>query len=323
MPAWFTNLLNELQDKAMFALIGRNIIYNVSWEDPRIDCELLDLTADDTILMLTSGGCNVLDMLLEGPKRIVAADLNPRQSALLSLKIVAIQHLPHEQFFQLFALSNVALWKDVYPRVLRQHLPEPAREFWDAAGVRFFKSVLWGGASGFAAWLMLNIAKMLGLGGLIAGESHPHARLPLRPLPQRPPPAHVARRGAPLRDAGGAAGRLRQVRQPRDGTGKHDELHPPHLVPAHRRAREPGARRQPQSPRACVLLACAACTAPAQLHLFNGNIVRLACDNLFERTHIARDNYFYHGYMYGQYTRECCPRYLKPENYEFLKVRRP
>jgi len=170
MPAWFTHMLNDLQDKAMFALIGRNIIYNVSWEDPRIDCEVLDLGADDTILMLTSGGCNVLDMLLEGPKRIVAADLNPRQSALLSLKIVAIQHLSHEQFFQLFAKSNLALWKDVYPRVLREHLPQPAREFWDAAGERFFKSVLWGGASGFAAWLMLTIAKWLGLGGLIAGE---------------------------------------------------------------------------------------------------------------------------------------------------------
>lgn len=31
------------------------------------------------------------------------------------------------------------------------------------------------------------------------------------------------------------------------------------------------------------------------------------------------DNYFYYGYMYGQYTRENCPRYLKQENWSKLK----
>ena len=84
--------LGNLQDKAMFALIESAIIYHVSWEDPRIDCELLDLreSKKDTILMLTSGGCNVLDMLLEGPARVVAGDLNPRQNALLELKCAAI-----------------------------------------------------------------------------------------------------------------------------------------------------------------------------------------------------------------------------------------
>lgn len=164
--------MNNLQDTAMHALIGKTIIYNVSWEDPRIDCELLDLTDNDTILMLTSGGCNVLDMALEGTKKVVAADLNPRQNALLELKCVAIKHLSsHEQFFQLFAASNVELFREVYPTVLRPHLSEFAREFWDATGEKFFQNVMWGGASGFAAWLMQKVARCVGLGGLIDGES--------------------------------------------------------------------------------------------------------------------------------------------------------
>ena len=56
-----------------------------------------------------------------------------------------------------------------------------------------------------------------------------------------------------------------------------------------------------------------------QLHLFDGNIVKHAVDNLFMNTHIAKDNYFYHGYMYGQYTPECCPRYLQREHFETLR----
>ena len=157
----------------MFALIGRQIIYNVAWEDPRIDAELLDIHSDDVMLMLTTGGCNVLDMLLEGPKKIVAADLNPRQNALLELKVVAIQHLEYEQFFQLFAKSNHALFRELYTTRLRPHLSAPAVEFWDAND-SFFKSVFWSGASGFAAYLMLNLARALGVGGLIDGEGARH-----------------------------------------------------------------------------------------------------------------------------------------------------
>jgi S-adenosylmethionine-diacylglycerol 3-amino-3-carboxypropyl transferase len=32
-----------------------------------------------------------------------------------------------------------------------------------------------------------------------------------------------------------------------------------------------------------------------------------------------QDNYFWHVYLFGKYTRDCCPNYLKPENFETLK----
>ena len=34
---------------------------NVAWEDPRIDQHLLRMGAQDTLLVLTTGGCNVFD----------------------------------------------------------------------------------------------------------------------------------------------------------------------------------------------------------------------------------------------------------------------
>ena len=166
---WVSNVLNKLQDDAMFALIGRSIIYNVAWEDPRIDCELLDLGAKDTIMMLTSAGCNVLDMALEGPEKIVAVDLNPRQNALLELKVVAAKTLSYDQFFALFASSNEALFREVYAPTLRPLLSAPAREFWDE-NASFFKNLFWSGASGAAAHMMLNLARAMGLGGLIDGK---------------------------------------------------------------------------------------------------------------------------------------------------------
>ena len=161
--------LGALQDKLMFHLIGRDIIYNVSWEDPRLDCEMLNIKEknEDTILMLTSGGCNVLDMLLEGTKNVVAGDLNPRQNALLELKCVCIKLLKFEEFFELFAKSNYALFCEVWPR-LKPQLSPFASEFWEN-NKDFFKSVMWSGSSGVAAKLAVTVCRALGLGGMIDG----------------------------------------------------------------------------------------------------------------------------------------------------------
>ena len=50
------------------------------------------------------------------------------------------------------------------------------------------------------------------------------------------------------------------------------------------------------------------------------SIIGLFIDRVFKQTHIASDNYFYYGYLYGKYSRTCCPRYLQPEYFEKLKA---
>ena len=42
-------------------------------------------------LTLTSGGCNALNLCIQGAAQVVSVDCNPAQSALLELKAVAIQ----------------------------------------------------------------------------------------------------------------------------------------------------------------------------------------------------------------------------------------
>jgi len=42
---------------------------------------------------------------------------------------------------------------------------------------------------------------------------------------------------------------------------------------------------------------------------------------VFRGSFIAGDNYFWYGYLYGRYTRACCPRYLQPEHFATLQAR--
>ena len=88
-----------LQDALMNYVLRNCILYNVAWEDPRIDGDLLQLQNDDNVLVLTTGGCNVLDRLIDEPLHIVAVDLNAAQNALLELKLAGLRVLCHEDFF--------------------------------------------------------------------------------------------------------------------------------------------------------------------------------------------------------------------------------
>ena len=90
-------------DQSVFnAIYSRSLVYNTCWEDPAVDRQALALTPDDTMLVITSAGCNVLDYALAGPRRIHAVDANPRQTALLELKLAGIRRLGFDDFFALF-----------------------------------------------------------------------------------------------------------------------------------------------------------------------------------------------------------------------------
>jgi S-adenosylmethionine-diacylglycerol 3-amino-3-carboxypropyl transferase len=113
------------------------LIYNQCWEDPRLDREALQIGKDDTMLVITSAGCNVLDYVLQNPRRIYAVDVNPKQNALLELKMAGIRNLSYEEFFQIFGEGRVKSFKAMYWSRLRPSLSPSAREFWDKNYVYF------------------------------------------------------------------------------------------------------------------------------------------------------------------------------------------
>ena len=263
----------------MDAILRRKIIYNVAWEDPRIDGEVLALGEGETILMLTTGGCNVLDRLLDGVAHIVSADLNPCQNALLELKLAAARALTHEQFFQLFAHSNRRLFDALYKPQLRPLLSESAAAFWDH-NASFFDDAMYAGASGGLARILCWLVWIFGLQPVVRGF-------------------HTCRtieEQCALLDANEKKF-SRMVRC-------FDMLLPVFCpfagVPASQLRLVTGADGD----------------APAE----NTSVVRVFLDRVFRKTHIARDNYFYHAYLFGKYSRTCCPRYLRPEYFEQLKA---
>ena len=124
--------LTDRFDQAVFdAVYSRALVYNACWEDPAVDRLALGVAPEDTMLVITSAGCNVLDYVLTGPERIHAVDANPRQNALLELKLAGVRNLDFEDFFAAFGGGYHPHIREVYRDVLRQGLSPFARRFWD------------------------------------------------------------------------------------------------------------------------------------------------------------------------------------------------
>lgn len=150
--------LKASHDLVFHHVHGGQLIYNACWEDPRIDRELLALGADSRVVMITSAGCNALDYLLDGPAEIHAVDVNPRQNAVLELKLALLRRGDFGDLFEFFGIGSHEHYKRIY-RTVRSGLSPAARSFWDAK-ISFFdpgslkKSFYYHGAAGTAAWIL-------------------------------------------------------------------------------------------------------------------------------------------------------------------------
>jgi S-adenosylmethionine-diacylglycerol 3-amino-3-carboxypropyl transferase len=121
----------RLRDALFRAIQRRHLIYNTCWEDPDLDREVLDLGTDDRVLVITGGGCNALDYLLAGAAAVHAVDVNPAQNALLELKVAAIRALDYPTFWELFGQGRCPASRRLYRTSLRPLLSSAARRFWD------------------------------------------------------------------------------------------------------------------------------------------------------------------------------------------------
>jgi S-adenosylmethionine-diacylglycerol 3-amino-3-carboxypropyl transferase len=124
-------LLARLDQKVFDAIYGRSLVYNTCWEDPAVDRQALAIAPDDVMVVITSAGCNVLDYALCGPARIHAVDANPRQTALLELKLAGIRHLAHRDFFAIFGDGRHPRFEEIYHDTLRADLSPFAQHWWD------------------------------------------------------------------------------------------------------------------------------------------------------------------------------------------------
>lgn len=275
------NLRDKLDQKIFDAIYSRSLVYNTCWEDPAIDRRALALGADDDVLVITSAGCNALDYALLGPRSIHAVDANPRQNALLELKIAGIRTLGFDDYFAIFGEGRHPRFVDIYHDALRDRLSPFARAWWDRR----------------TDWFTSRRGSFYfhGLSGCVARGVR--AYFATRPRLRR------------------AMDDLFLARDVDEQRAIYDGRVAPQLW--NRQVNWVISRQfvmsllgVPYPQRRLV---------EAQHEHGVSGFIRSAVQYVFSQLPLA-DNYFWHVYITGRYRRDCCPEYLKQDNFERLKA---
>ncbi|HAT11276.1 MAG TPA: DUF3419 domain-containing protein [Planctomycetes bacterium] len=280
-------ITSRLHQGVFDRLYNNSLLYNACWEDPACDRQALALDREDEVLVITSGGCNALDYLLCGPRRVVAVDANPRQGALLELKVAAIRACDDEDVFALFGAGRHPAAKQLYRSRLRPLITPEARAFWD-------RRMHWFDGSGGGSFYFH------GLSGLVA-------RLMRAYLRSRP--------GLRL-----AVERMLECQNLAEQAAIYDRdvaplLWTPFLSWAISRQTTMSLLGVPPAQTAEVAAQHDA-LAPAA-HSVAG-FIRACIDRVFRLLPLS-SNYFWTCYLRGGYTRDNCPEYLRPAGLAALR----
>lgn len=120
------------------------IAYGQCWEDPDTVRKALRITPEDDVLAITSGGCNVLALILDQPRSITAVDVNPAQNHLLELKRASIAHLAADEVHQ-FLGARPSVDRPALYQTLSNALSPSARSFWDAHANQIVRGIIHSG----------------------------------------------------------------------------------------------------------------------------------------------------------------------------------
>lgn len=115
-------------------------IYAFTWEDPREDAKILQLTSKDNVLAITSAGDNILSYAsLPDPPRIIhGVDLNPCQGHLTELKLASLRVLSFEDTWKLFGEGKIDNFENILLTKLAPYLSSNAFQYWMKKGPRAF-----------------------------------------------------------------------------------------------------------------------------------------------------------------------------------------
>ena len=274
-------LADRFDQQVFNAIYSRALVYNTCWEDPAVDRLALQLGHNDTLLVITSAGCNVLDYALTGPHRIHAVDANPRQNALMELKLAGIRQLAYDDFFKTFGDGHHPEFRDLYHDALRDALSPFAQAFWD-------KRIDWFGNPRGSFYYH-------GLSGIVARSFR--AYLKLRPR---------------LADS---IGELFDTQTLDDQRHVYDTRVRPLIWT---RGVNWALSRQ-------LTMSMLGVPHPQRKEVMNqhrhgvAGFVQESLEYVFRQLPVWT-NYFWSVYINGRYTQQCCPEYLKRDNFAALKA---
>ena len=276
------NTFKQLAHDCMFRRIhSSKLIYNSCWEDSAIDRRLMQLDGGSRIVMITSAGCNALNYLLDSPEEIHCVDVNPKQNALLHLKLAAAAKLEHEDLFMLFGLGRHENYLPAFD-FLKDAMPGYAVEFWQQhmnyfSGQGLRKSFYYHGAAGNVALMIRQYLKMRkGLREML------YAILDSNSLDEQ-----------------------REL---------YDRIEPEFWTLF--------TKLLVANPFILAMLGVPRPQIQLIRNTYPGGVLAYIKDKL---RHVftelpAQENYFWRVYIRGEYTPNCCPDYLKAENYALLQA---
>ena len=273
------SLGNWISGRVFKFVHGNNLVYNTCWEDPRLDRQALNLSEEDRVLVITSAGCNALDYALAGPAHVNAVDMNPRQNALLELKIAGIRKLEFEDFYQLFGNGYHPRASEVYQRALRSELGDWSRGYWDKF-IKFFdnsrKTFYYRGTSGaFARGISFYIDRVAKI------RSEVTELLACANVEEQQEVYERIRDRFWSRTMKFALNRdstLSMLGVPKAQRMQIDKQYPGGIL----------------------------------------SFIQDSMEAVFAKLPI-HENYFWRVYITGSYTETCCPEYLRPDNFQLLR----
>jgi S-adenosylmethionine-diacylglycerol 3-amino-3-carboxypropyl transferase len=131
-----TMLAGAVQDRLFFAQVR---------EDPQAEIAALAPAADETVVVVSSGGCTALSLLAAGAGRVVAVDLNRAQNHLVELKAAASRLGAHDAIA--FLGGRPSATRAATYAALRESLSPSACCYWDARPRQIAAGVLGAGVS--------------------------------------------------------------------------------------------------------------------------------------------------------------------------------
>ena len=254
----------------IYGIIKDNYIYNLSWEDSDVDKELYKLKKGNKICMITTGGDNVINYLLEDPESIHTFDLNKHQNYLLEMKIACIKVLTQEECFQLFAKSNYTILEDNFDKILIEMSPNASNWWMDNKYI--MKNFLYSGSVKYVAYLFKIIFWIFGCDDFFKN----------------------------IKDNPGIENQRIQYKKYKN---KFDNMS--YYVEKFK-----------------YYMISWVGVPLRQIEMDNDpKYFSKVCFHLCNNTDLINDNYFYRGYIYDEWTEQCCPKYLKKEYFELIKSR--
>tara|TARA_Y100000741_G_scaffold1444_1_gene1262 strand:+ start:2423 stop:4300 length:1878 start_codon:yes stop_codon:yes gene_type:complete len=248
----------------IYKFICNNYIYNQSWEDPLIDKEIYDLKINNKILMITTGGDNVLNYLINEPDFIHTIDFNKYQNYLLQIKIAIIKTLDWDDVIQILCYNNYKIFEDNFP-LISDNLTYDCKIWWNTNKI-IMKNFHYSGYVKYFAYSCKFLIYITGLTNYINE---------LKNCDFETQQKLYIKYKSKLQFIGNMLYTFSDLLAPFIG------------VPTEQK-----------------------------------NMSNLHCNEWLERilyTQPFKNNYFYYSYLYGHWTTECCPDYLKYKYFNIVK----